>query len=54
MVVEIDVSSLGGGGGSLLPGECIMPAKAEAVSVRLSATTAQLRRNLFICCGPPK
>jgi hypothetical protein len=46
----VDVSSLagGGGGGSTAPGECIIPANADTVSVRLSATAAQLRRNLFI------
>jgi hypothetical protein len=46
LIVEVD--SLGGGGGSTAPGECIIPANAVTVSVRLSATAAQLRRNLFI------
>ena len=46
LIVEVD--SLGGGGGSTAPGECIIPANAETVSVRLSATAAQLRRSLFI------
>ena len=48
VVVVVDVSSGGGGGGSATPGECIIPANAETVSIRLSATAAQLRRNLFI------
>ena len=47
--IEVDVCSLGGGGGgSTTPGECMIPANAETVSVRLSATAAQLRRNLFM------
>src|ERR1051325_11415397 len=51
VVVVVDVgscSSFGGGGvGSSLPGECMIPAKAETASVRLRATTAPVRRNLF-------
>ena len=48
--VDVDVSSLGGGGGGdAAPGECIIPANAETVSVRLRATTAPVRRSLFTC-----
>lgn len=46
MLVEDD--ALGGGGGSTTPGECIIPANAETVNVRLRPTAAQLRRNLLI------
>ena len=47
--VEVDVCSLGaGGGGVAAPGECIIPANAETVSVRVSAMTAPLRRSVFI------
>ena len=47
MLVEVDTLG-GGGGGSATPGECIIPANAETVSIRISATAAQLRLNLFI------
>lgn len=48
VVVVVD-SWLGGGGGSALPGECIIPANADTVRVRLRATTAPVRRSLFTC-----
>ena len=48
VVVQVDSSWLGGGGGSTAPGECIIPAKPETASVRLRATTALVRRTLFI------
>lgn len=48
VMVVVKVSDwLGGGGGSTAPGECIIPANAETVSVRVRATTAPVRRNLF-------
>lgn len=46
VVVDVDVSSLGGGGGSTTPGECIVPANTETVSVKLRAATAPIWRNL--------
>lgn len=46
VVVDVDVSSLGGGGGSTAPGECIVPANTEIVSVKLRAATAPIRRKL--------
>src|SRR6185369_6491088 len=48
VVMLVVIDSFGGGGGSAAPGECIIPANAETVSVRLSATAAQLRLSLFI------
>jgi hypothetical protein len=53
LVVEVEVCSLGGGGGSTAPGECTIPANAETANVRLKATTALVRRNPFIVV-PPK
>ena len=50
LVVEV-VVWLGGGGGSVLPGECIIPANAETVSATVRIDTAHVRHNLFICCG---
>ena len=52
IVVEVDVASLGGGGGSAAPGECMIPANAETASVILRATTAPVRRNVFIVVPP--
>ena len=46
VVVDVDVSSLGGGGGSTAPGEWIIPANAETVSVKLRAAIAPIWRNL--------
>jgi hypothetical protein len=47
-VVVVDDSSLGGGGGgSAAPGECNVPASAEIESVKVRATTAPVRSNLF-------
>ena len=48
VMLAVEVDSLGGGGGSAAPGECSIPANAETVSVRLSATIMLARRNLFI------
>jgi len=48
LVVKID-NSLGGGGGSTAPGECIIPANAGTVSVRVRASTVPIRLNLFTC-----
>jgi hypothetical protein len=53
MLVEVDVCSGGGGGGSTTPGECMTPANADTASDRLRATTALVRRNLFIVVVPP-
>lgn len=54
MLVEVDACSLGGGGGgSTTPGECIVPANAETVTIKLRATVALIRRNLFTVV-PPK
>ena len=49
MLVEL-VASLGGGGGSVAPGECIIPADAETASVTLSAITAKIRLTGVIRC----
>ena len=49
LVVDGDDAPGGGGGGSTTPGECIVPANAETVSVRIRATTTPDRLNLFTC-----
>lgn len=46
LVVKVSDWLGGGGGGSTTPGECIVPANAETVSVRVRATTAPVRLNL--------
>ena len=40
---------LGGGGGSTTPGECIVPANEETASIRVRATAAPVRLNVFTC-----
>lgn len=49
VMLDVDDSSLGGGGGATTPGECNVPASAEIESVKLRAMTAPVRSSLFTC-----
>ena len=51
--VNVDIALGGGGGGSTTPGECITPANAETVSVRIRTTTEHVRLTCSLVV-PPK
>jgi hypothetical protein len=49
--LDVDVDSVGGGGGAVAAGECICPAKTEPASAIVRIATAHVWRKFLTLCA---